>query len=61
MPSKVAISKKSFKKLSKVLDTIFVDILEDVSQRYKIDRSKLIHHYPENKKKKFMKIAIAAK
>ena len=55
MPSKVAISKKSFKKLSKVLDTIFVDILEDVSQRYKIDRSDLIHHYPENKKKKFMK------
>lgn len=54
MPSKVAISKKSFKKLSKVLDTIFVDILEDISVRYTIDRSKLIHHYPENKQKKFM-------
>lgn len=54
MPSKVAISKKSFKKLSKVLDTIFVDMLLDISERYNIDKEKLIQHCPENKKKKFI-------
>ena len=45
------LSKKNFNKLSKVLDTIFVNILDDISVKYDINPTDLKKHYPINKKK----------
>ena len=44
------LSKKNFNKLSKVLDTIFINILDDISVKYDINPADLQKHYPEKKK-----------
>jgi len=55
------LSKKNFNKLSKVLDTIFVNILDDISVKYDINPADLQKHYPENIKKKVKKKNIKKK
>ena len=45
------ISKKNFTILSNALDKIFVNILEDMSIRYKINKEDLEKYYPEKNKK----------
>ena len=50
------LSKKNFNKLSKVLDTIFVNILDDISVKYDINPEDLQKHYPATNKKKTTKI-----
>lgn len=45
------LAKKNFNKLSKVLDTIFVSILDDISIKYHINKKDLIKYYPEKNKK----------
>ena len=50
------LSKKNFNKLSKVLDTIFVNILDDMAIKYNINPKDLEKHYPKNDKKKITKI-----
>jgi hypothetical protein len=49
------LSKKNYTILSNALDKIFINILEDMSIRYKINKDDLEKYYPENKKKKINK------
>ena len=46
------LSKKNFNQLSKVLDKIFVNILDDIATKYNINKEDLEKHYPESIKKK---------
>ena len=46
------LSKKNFNQLSKVLDKIFVNILDDIALKYNINKEDLEKHYPESTKKK---------
>ena len=46
------LSKKNFNQLSKVLDKIFVNILDDIAVKYNINKEDLEKHYPESNKKK---------
>jgi len=49
------LSKKNFNKLSKTLDTIFVNILDDMALKYNINPEDLEKHYPKNNKLKKIK------
>ena len=44
------LSKKNFNQLSKTLDKIFVNILDDISLKYNISKNDLEKHYPNEKK-----------
>lgn len=44
------LSKKNFNKLSKTLDNIFVNILDDMALKYNINPDDLAKHYPKNDK-----------
>ena len=46
------LSKKNFNQLSKTLDKIFVNILDDISVKYNINSADLEKHYPVTKKSK---------
>ena len=45
------LSKKNFNQLSKTLDKIFINILDDIAGKYNINKADLEKHYPESKKK----------
>ncbi len=46
------LSKKNFNQLSKTLDKIFINILDDIAVKYNIQKTDLEKHYPESYKKK---------
>ena len=46
------LSKKNFNQLSKTLDKIFINILDDIAVKYNINKADLEKHYPESNKKK---------
>ena len=45
------LSKKNFNQLSKTLDKIFINILDDISIRFNINNEDLEKYYPEKFKK----------
>ena len=46
------LSKKNFNQLSKTLDKIFVNILDDITIKYNINHLDIEKHYPKDSKKK---------
>lgn len=49
------LSKKNFNQLTKTLDKIFVNILDDISLKFNINKEDLQKHYPEKSKIKQLK------
>ena len=46
------LSKKNFNQLSKTLDKIFVNILDDITVKYNINPKDIEKHYTKDHKKK---------
>lgn len=46
------LSKKNFNQLSKTLDKIFINILDDITVKYNINPQDIEKHYPKDIKRK---------
>ena len=46
------LSKKNFNQLSKTLDKIFINILDDITVKYNINPQDIEKHYPTDVKRK---------
>lgn len=46
------LSKKNFNQLSKTLDKIFINILDDITVKYNVNPKDIEKHYPKDVKRK---------